>query len=344
MPNRSPVTSAFPLIAPARLMSALPPMSFDPWLRQARWGGRRLETILRKPLERHGHYAESWEIADHSQKISEVTVGPLAGSNLRQLIRQEGRGILGRHAPRTRFPLLLKFLDANDWLSLQVHPNNQQAVRYSEADSGKTECWVVISAEPESEICCGLKKEIDRSAFESAVRSSNFDDVLHRYPVSAGDCIFVPAGILHAIGPGILLAEIQQQSDLTFRVHDWDYVDAQGKSRELHVTQAMACIDFDAGPVNPIRSMASAGSATAPEELVNCEFFRILRYTTEEEFNIPDDDQFRILMTLDGHAELSFDGGTSSLTRGQTVLLPASCTGVKVVPGSPITMLKITLD
>lgn len=325
-------------------MNSLQPISLQPWLRRICWGGRRLQTVLGKQLGEFQDYAESWEVADHTETISTVSNGPFKGSSLRDLLQRFPSELLGRHAGTAQFPLLVKFLDANDWLSLQVHPNDKQAAAYSDTDRGKTEFWVILDAEPDNQICCGLLPGVDRRTFADAIAAGNVSELLHRYSVSPGDCIYVPAGTVHALGPGILLAEIQQQSNLTFRIHDWNRVDLQGQPRQLHIPQALDCIDFERGPVKPLQPQAEMNGETPCEQLLRCEYFRIRRYSTATTISIRNDDQCRILMLLEGQAGLESADSISHLCRGTTVLIPACCSQVHLHPTQHCTLLDITID
>lgn len=181
-------------------MSTLYPLRFHPLYKRYLWGGRRLETALGKPLPPGDNYAESWEICDHGADQSVAAWGPLAGKTLASLVREYGRQLLGRHHPKSQFPLLVKFLDAAQSLSVQVHPNDVQAAGLNPPDSGKTEAWIVLEAEPESRIYAGLKAGVKRSDLERAVREGRCEDCLHYFHPQIGDCVYSPAGTIHALG------------------------------------------------------------------------------------------------------------------------------------------------
>ena len=319
----------------------LPPLVFAPLLKRIRWGGRRLGSRLQKPIGDGNDYAESWELADHGNDQSRVASGPLAGTTLRQLMRSHSRELLGRHAGLTQFPLLIKFLDANDWLSLQVHPDDQLACKYNPHENGKTEAWVILDAQPESRICVGLKSGVDDSALRDGLQTGHIEELLHLIPVKPGDCVYVPAGTVHALGPGILLAEIQQQSNLTFRLHDWGRVDANGQPREIHVAQSIECTDFNRGPVSPVTPISLCDQTHVFEELIRCSYFVVRRHRALEPFEITMSEQFRILMFLEGRAEVRTSGGSVSAGIGSTVLIPAESDRVVVSPKESIQVLEI---
>ena len=249
------------------------------------------------------------------------------------------RALFGRHAtkadgsPRTQFPLLIKFLDAADTLSVQVHPDDAQAVRYDPTENGKTEAWVIVDAEPGAALYAGLKPGTDADALRAASEAGTVADLLHKFEVTAGDCVFIPAGTVHAIGAGVVLAEIQQSSDLTFRLYDWGYRDPQGNPRQIHLDESIACTDFDRGPVDPVTPVPLPGPAERSERLVEGDYFVIDRHSSAAPFPLPHDDRFRVLMTLVGSAELTGGGDPVDLRPGKTVLVPADCEPLTVVPG-----------
>lgn len=319
----------------------LPPLVFEPILKRIRWGGRRLGSHLQKPIGNGNDYAESWELADHGNDQSRVLGGPWAGITLRQLMRSHPHELLGKQAGLTQFPLLIKFLDANDWLSLQVHPDDDLARQFDPQENGKTEAWIILDAEPESRICAGLKSGVDAAALRQGLQSGEIEELLHLIPVKAGDCISVPAGTVHAIGPGILLAEVQQQSNLTFRLHDWGRVDANGQPREIHVEQSIKCTDFNRGPVLPVTPVSLCDQNHVFEELIRCQYFVVRRHFALEPFEISMSEQFRILMFLEGKAEVHTSGGIVSAGIGTTVLIPAESHRVAMTPKERVQVLEI---
>lgn len=292
---------------------------FDPLLKRIRWGGTRLGTRLHKRLGPETDYAESWEVADHRSGQSVVSSGPYAGWTLSRLLRDRNRAILGRHAGLLQFPLLVKFLDANDRLSVQVHPTDAEAKAVDPTENGKTEAWVIIDATPDSRVFVGLKPGVTARSLRNAIQAGSLEDCLHSFRVTAGDCVFIPAGTVHAISEGILLAEIQQTSDMTFRLHDWGRAGSDGRPRELHIEQAIACTDFATGPVNSLVPQPIPGGY----ELGSCEHFTIRRYFGSGQIAVPDDDRFHILMGLAGQSSVIAGSDAEPLALGQTLLLPA---------------------
>ncbi len=212
-------------------MHPLYPLRFRPILRQLIWGGRRLGSVLHKPIGEASDYAESWELSDYHDAVSVVDEGPLAGATLREMVKSRGAELLGSAiGPREQFPLLVKFIDANEVLSVQVHPDQETGRRLA-GDNGKTETWVILAAEPGSLIYAGLKSGVGPLEFATAIENGSVERLLHSFEPKAGDSILIEAGTVHAIGAGVLLAEIQQMSDATFRVYDWGRLQPDGTPR-----------------------------------------------------------------------------------------------------------------
>ena len=350
-------------------MTDLYPLRFRPIFRRYLWGGRRLATVLGKAIGPGDGYAESWEICDHGADQSVVAAGPLAGTSLHELVTQRGAELFGRHAPQgegdrsmfsandfsesqrhraekwtsprtsqlswhlpqPRFPLLLKFLDAAERLSVQVHPHDAQAARLNPPDLGKTEAWVILAAEPESVLWAGLRPGVDREQLAQYIDRGECDACLHRIQPVPGDCIFVPAGTVHALGAGLLVAEIQQASDVTYRLYDWNRVGPDGKPRALHVQQALDVIDFQRGPVEP--QQPKPINLSGGSRLVECDKFVLDRWEFEEMGTFGGDQRCHILAVIEGSVTIDGDPAAEPLPRGGTILLPASLGAVTVRPG-----------
>lgn len=314
-------------------MPTLYPLTFKPLFKQYLWGGRRLGSLLGKPIGSDDDYAESWEVVDHGEDQSVVANGALRGVTLGQLVREHGPELFGSERVPTdqqgepQFPLLLKFLDANRTLSVQVHPNDAQGAKLSPPDLGKTEAWLVLATEPGSKIYAGLKEGIDRDALASATEAGECDQCLHVIEPSVGDCAFIPAGTVHALGEGLVIAEIQQASNTTFRLFDWNRVGKDGQPRPLHITQSLDVTDYQRGPVVP---HVPAQIADGIERLVDCDKFVLDRRKVTGEQRIDSTGRFRLLSTLAGEATLTVDGKQIPLPLGQTVLLPAVCEGAAI--------------
>jgi mannose-6-phosphate isomerase len=317
---------------------SLYPLRFEPILRRLIWGGRRLGTVLHKPIGDASDYAESWEISDYHDQVSIVQDGSLAGTTIRELIHTRADELLGPAVgPRHQFPLLVKFIDAHQNLSVQVHPDDETGRRLA-GDNGKTETWVIVDAEPGSAIYAGLKQGVGRDDFAAGIRTGEVEHLLHRLEPKQGDCILIESGTVHAIGAGVLLAEIQEMSDATFRIYDWGRVGADGKPRPLHLREAMESIDFERGPVEPIkRGVEPIAGGGVREKLSRSAYFALERLTLNERTtNAPTTvgrrDRFTILMGLEGSADVGQGGEHVRLELGQTVLLPAALGPCEIVP------------
>ncbi|MEX0717375.1 MAG: type I phosphomannose isomerase catalytic subunit [Planctomycetaceae bacterium] len=322
------------------------PLVFEPLLKRIRWGGRRLGDALGKPIGDADDYAESWEIADHGDDQSIVARGPLAGWTLSRLVRERGQELLGRHARAglEQFPLLVKFLDAQDRLSVQVHPNDIQAKRFDPSENGKTEAWVVLEAAPHSLIYAGLRPDVDADSLRAHLAAGTVVECLHAFHPQPGDCLFVPAGTVHALGEGIMIAEVQQSSDITFRMFDWDRLDREGNARPLHIEESLAVIDFTRGPVNPVRPEIIADEpGRRTERLAHSEYFELRRHTLGTTLAISRSNECSILLALSGTADLHWDGESLPLPRGQSVLIPAESPDVRIEPRGEVTLLEAFL-
>jgi len=320
--------------------TALYPLRFVPLLQRYIWGGHRLGTVLGKAIGEET-CAESWEVCDHGEFQSVVRLGPLAGTTLHELVCSRGAELLGPERspdpsrftgddPRGRFPLLLKFLDAARTLSVQVHPNDRQAARLDPPDLGKTEAWVVLAADPGSRIYAGLRPGTDRQALAEAIAAGTCQELLHQFEPSVGDCLLVTAGTVHALGQGLLVAEIQQSSNTTYRLFDWNRLGTDGKPRPLHVEEGLAVIDFDRGPVGPQtpRPLAEPGG----ERLVECEKFVLDRWRFDRPHSIGAEGGCHLVSVLEGSVQVEGDPAGTPLGRGDTVLLPAAITPVELAP------------
>lgn len=319
------------------------PLRFSPILKQIRWGGTRLGICLGKSIGTARDCAESWEVCDHGADQSVVTAGEFQGWTLSRLVREQAHSVLGRHAGIAQFPLLIKFLDANDRLSVQVHPTDEWTRQQCIPDNGKTEAWVIVAADPGSRIYAGLLPGIDRAALERALANGSVEQCLHSFDVKAGDCVFIPAGTVHAIGEGVLLAEVQQSSDITYRLYDWGRVGSDGKPRELHISQALSCIDFTRGPVDKTVPTLISESGHTVEELVRCDYFILRRHTGQRSFLLNNDQRCHVLSMLHGTAELQTDDAHDSMNVGDTILVPASSLPLQLSLGSDAVLLETCL-
>ena len=293
------------------MTSDLSPLKFTPIFQERIWGGRKLESLFGKKLPSGERIGESWEIVDRPEAQSVVANGPLKNKTLHELWSKYRQDIFGNMRSAPRFPLLIKLLDAQEKLSLQVHPPENIAAKL--AGEPKTECWYVAAAESNAEIFVGFNKATTREEFERSLRAGSAAGHVHSLPVKAGDAMFLPAGRFHGIGGGNVLVEVQQNSDTTYRVFDWNRVDdSTGKPRQLHVDQALESIDFN--------DVAPKIIEPKGELLVKHELFEIQKWDLSVPREIVPPGQFAIVCCLSG----SLRCANVDLRPGEFFLVPAS--------------------
>jgi mannose-6-phosphate isomerase len=305
------------------------------------WGGRRLAS-LGKALPTAEPYGESWDVSDHPLHRSVTASGAAAGRSLRELMERERAALLGPAAEAyPTFPWLVKFLDACDWLSVQVHPNEVAVRRLWPGEGSKTEAWFILDAAPGSRVYAGLLPGTDEATLRKALKDGTVAECLHQFEPRPGDCVFLPAGTVHAVGGGVLMTEVQQTSDATFRLFDWNRRDAQGKARTLHVEEALACIDWRRGPVTPVRAagFAEAGRESQRQTLVRCRYFTLEYVAGMEPITCGGEGSLQLMIVLRGRGRL----GTEAVTRGQAWVLPADLPRSRCQPDGPLAALLCTL-
>jgi mannose-6-phosphate isomerase len=260
-------------------------------------------------------------------------------------MERHSAALLGRAATcPARFPWLVKLLDAWDWLSVQVHPNDEHVVRLWPGEGGKTEAWFVLAAAPNSRIYAGLRPGVDVKELRNALDEGMVGDCLHQFSPRPGDCLFLPAGTVHAVGGGVLMAEVQQTSDATFRLFDWNRRDANGRTRQLHIEEALACIDWNSGPVHPIRAANYPGGRDMPsrQKLVQCPYFT-LEYLHYREPFTQKGGSLQVLLVLHGRGRLESARDERPLVPGDTLLLPAALDALTCHPQGDLGLLLSSL-
>lgn len=309
------------------------PLKFHDVYKDYLWGGRSLAGIG-KSLPAEGIVAESWEISAHPNGPSIVKNGSLAGLTLNQVLDTYHNELLGRfdHQPySSKFPLLIKFIDACDDLSVQVHPDDEQASRLENGELGKNEMWYIVAADKGSRLIIGTKEGIDRESFASAIANGDISACLREVSVQAGDIIDIPAGLLHAIGKGIIICEIQQNSDTTYRVYDYDRQDACGNFRPLHLDKALEVINFSLGDSvvkKPITRFKSSSDSSLIELLVLNDYFEVERWTVSTTIEAHDEfSRFSTLTVLEGKGSIIWSDAEQEhaldIQQGESVLMPA---------------------
>jgi mannose-6-phosphate isomerase len=313
-------------------MSGLYPLKFEPICLEKIWGGNRLKTLLEKKYEAK-NCGESWEISGVEGNISVVANGFLKGNDLSELIEIYMGELVGDKIYEqfgTEFPLLIKFIDAQDDLSIQVHPNDELSKERHNA-FGKTEMWYVVDVAEGALINSGFNQPVDRTKYLEYLENGNLTDLLKYDEAKVGDVFFIPAGRVHAIGKGSMVAEIQQTSDVTYRIFDYNRKDDMGNLRELHNDLAIDAIDFTY--LNDYKTKYST-ELNKPTEIANCKYFttNILEFdqTIEKDYN--NLDSFVIYITLHGDFEIETEETTEKVTKGETVLIPAGTEFVKLIP------------
>ncbi|MCE7947912.1 MAG: mannose-6-phosphate isomerase [Chloroflexi bacterium CFX4] len=303
------------------------PLLFEPSLHVKVWGGRQLATRLGKRLPTDEPYGESWEIFWRNH----IANGEDSGKALGQLIREFPEAMTGNPNAESEFPLLIKFLDAQDWLSVQVHPDDALARQLEGEPRGKTECWYIVDAAPNAQLIYGFSQPTNAQEFSRAIAEGRARDYLQFVPVQAGDFIHVPAGMMHAIGPGILLYELQQTSDTTYRVYDWDRMGLDGKPRPLHLEKALQCTRFEVNPPAKVPyTVHEVEGGITYARLIEGQYFSLRRFSLppQTRLKITYDGKAHLLTVINGTLDVSAAMGkdasrTVVATAGTSVFVPA---------------------
>lgn len=322
-------------------MNKLYPLKFEPILKEIIWGGSDICTFKNITPKQDG-IGESWEISGVEGNVSVVSEGPLAGKPLDTLLREYKERLVGKKVYERfgdTFPLLIKFIDARDDLSIQVHPDDALA-RERHNSFGKTEMWYVINATPSAFLYSGFASKISPDQYVEMVENNTFTHTLQKYAVQAGDVFFLPAGRVHAIGAGCFIAEIQQTSNITYRIYDYDRRDANGNTRELHTELAKDAIDFD---VYSTYKTEYTPVVNQPTKLAECEYFttNLLDVNVATARNHKNTYSFVIYICMDGHCTIKDSNGNSIfLRRGETALVPAETESVLIIPSEKTKLLE----
>ncbi len=320
------------------------PLRFEPIYQYRLWGGRSFSNLLNAPLPGNGPIGEAWVLSDRDDHASQVASGPLKGCTLGRLLAKYPDQLLGTARQFKRFPLLLKFLDAKEMLSVQVHPSDAHPDLIPAGETGKTEAWVVVEAGAGSRIYCGLKPGTTKPDIVQALAKGKLAGQLACFTPKSGDAVFTPAGTVHTLGGGVVVFEVQQNSDVTFRLYDWDHIDGKtGKPRPLQADQALACINFGentAGLVAPVVDGTSGGER---EELFHCDQFRLWRWKGHSPFLVGENGSARVLVGLEGTGEVLYGEESYEVRKCDVLLLPAVSGECQFRPCGQVTLLEIAL-
>ncbi len=304
---------------PSEDSRALYPMLLNATLHVKVWGGRKLDSAMNKYLPTADPYGESWELHD----TSTVTNGALVGKTLGDVLAQYGTALVGEgNDPAEGFPLLAKILDATDWLSIQVHPDDAQAAQLEGQSRGKTEAWIILAADVGAKLVIGVEPGTSRESMVNAIKDNNLEDHIVIADVVAGDVLYIPAGTVHAIGPGILLYEIQQSSNTTYRLYDWGRMGLDGNPRDLHIEKGVQVANIETVP----KITHTANDTSDTVTMVSGEFFTTVLHRLNDSTPLKLDSagQFHTLTCIRGLAEVTHNAVNTMFGKGQTVLIPAS--------------------
>ena len=325
------------------MVNKMYPLKFEPIYQYRLWGGRNLAHLLSKPLPVDENIGEAWILSDRKDHASKVVEGALKDSTLTQLMEDYRYQIMGKNANDfDRFPLLLKFLDCNEVLSVQVHPSDDQKELIPPGDTGKTEAWVVLETNEKSRIYSGLVKGTTKENLRESVKNKTVGERLHSFIPKKGDAVFIHSGTVHTLS-GTVVFEVQENSDVTLRLYDWDRIDAKtGERRELQVDKAIECIDFnqvDIGPVTPKIDPQNKNS----EKLFDDDHFILWRIKSDSDINVGFKDEPAILVCINGSGSITFDNTEYVISKGEVLLLPAIIGQQALKPENEITLLQIAI-
>jgi len=325
-------------------VTALYPLRFETIYQYRIWGGQRLRQLVNAPLPDGQPIGEAWLLSDRDDHPSVVAEGPLTGQSLRHVLEEFPVQIMGALNVRfARFPLLLKFLDVTGSLSVQVHPSDGAKELLPVGDTGKTEAWVVLQAGPEARVFAGLKSFTSGAALRQAIAAGTVADDLASFTPAPGDTVLIPAGTVHSLSD-VVVFEVQQNSDVTFRLYDWGHIDpTTGRPRKLQVDQAMACIDFRQGAIGPLAARVQRIKPVLRESLVQCDQFAVARLQGDTPFSVGSLMQPRVLVCLSGGGQLENAGRDYPFHQGEVLLLPAIIGACPCRPQGPTSVLEISL-
>lgn len=306
------------------------PLFFEPDYQERIWGGNKLNTVLNKTIP-YACTGESWEISCHPNGHSRIINGEYTGMTLQEALIESGEAIIGKpFTDKDKFPLLLKIIDAKEKLSVQVHPEDDYAYIHEHGELGKSEAWYIIEANPGAKLVAGLKDGVTKEMFLQSLNNNSIEELLQELEVKAGDVLNIPAGLIHAIGDGILLAEIQQNSDTTYRVYDWGRVGLDGKPREMHVKQSMDVIDFDQKHSKQLaKGIRTDYEGYSITEFVRNKYFVLQEVTVKTVYTCKNSNHYELYVCVDGSGTIDFlnsegEHESNTIEIGKSFLIPAA--------------------
>jgi len=326
-------------------MNSLYPFKFKPIFKDKIWGGDKIKTLFGKDFSPLPNCGESWELSGVEDNLSVVSNGFLEGNTLEELIEIYMADLVGEKVYDKfglLFPILVKIIDSHDWLSIQVHPDDKLAMkRYKQ--NGKSEMWYILQADKDAELISGFKQEVNEKKYLDYFNNGKLKELLNFEKVKEGDVFDIPAGRVHALGPGVCLAEIQQTSDVTYRIYDWDRVDNKGQSRELHVEQALAAIDFKSQDTYKTDGKSilnvSRNLVISPHFTTN--IIAIDKAMSRDYYSL---DSFVIYLCTEGKFSIEYADGKESVVKGETVLIPAELHDLQLVPEPSAKLLEVYME
>jgi len=323
-------------------MSQLYPLKFTPVFKDKIWGGQKIKSSLGIDYGNLPNCGEAWMVSGVEGNPTLVSNGFLAGNELNELVEVYMGDLVGDKVYDEygiEFPLLIKFIDANDWLSIQVHPDDELAAK-RKIGRGKTEMWYILEADEEAQLIAGFNQKMTKEKYLEHLNSKTLKEILNFEPVKKGDVFYIPAGRVHALGPGILLAEIQQTSDTTYRIYDWDRIDAAGLQREIHTEQALDAIDFEFHKKYRTDYKPQINKTVS---VVKSPYFVTGLLTLNKPIikNYEELDSFVIYIVLEGEATLKWEEGSTTLKKGETVVVPNSLDALELIPNTLTKLLEV---
>jgi len=319
------------------------PLKFKDNFKDKIWGGDSLGKILGRKISKGEKVGESWELSEHESGPSVIANGSLKGRTLTSVVAESPSEILGNNvaAKHKNLPLLFKFIDANDKLSIQVHPGDEYAGRF-ENSLGKTEAWYVVHAEKGAKLICGLAKPLTRSDIENGIKSNTLEKLLREFEVKAGDCFFVPAGTVHAIESGLIIYEVQQVSDITYRLYDWGRVDEKGNPRDLHIEKSLEVMNFNDIENHKTEPVVMNEAWGKREIITACEYFILYKDFITGVNTLNTNGKFKVITLLSGEVNIEYNDGTETLKQGETALLPAVIPEYRLKPADNNSVVLVT--